>query len=73
MTPELIQALNPTVTVIVGAVTAYQQKRIHELGKVEGKFRIAIRHIRDWHRWEMTPTERRGPSPSIPDDLIDEV
>jgi hypothetical protein len=75
MTPDLIQALNPVLLAIIAAITAWQGRKIKELSvkfdRLSGLFRSAVRHIRDWQRWDRAG--RVGTPPSVPEDLIDEV
>lgn len=83
MVPDIIQAVGIAVAAIIGAWTAWQGRQLKQLrgevdelnkkfGEATEKLRSAIRHIRDWHRWEMQP-DPRGPAPTIPADLVDEV
>lgn len=82
MTPEIIQACGVAIAAIIAAWTAWQGKQLKELRakvddlegrfeSVSGKFRSAVRHIRDWMRWEASG--KQGPPPAIPVDIRDEV
>ncbi|HEY9312127.1 hypothetical protein [Williamsia sp.] len=75
MNSDLIESLTPIALAVISAVTAWQGKKLRELSvrfdKLSGQFRSAVVHIRDWQRWDRTG--RIGDTPTIPDDLIDEV
>lgn len=75
MSVEVISALTPIALAVIGAITAWQGKKIRELtarfDHLNGQFRSAVHHIRDWQRWDRGG--RTGATPVLPDDLLNEV
>jgi len=84
--PETIQAIAVAVATVMGPLAvAWSARTRKELTEVKARvkkleeseaesrrlFRIAVRNIRDWLRWDTNG--RVGAPPSIPDDLKDEV
>ncbi|MFC9768947.1 hypothetical protein [Rhodococcus jostii] len=81
--PDIIQAVGGAIAIILAAWNARQARQIADLRadldtltvaerKSRTLLRVAVRHIREWNWWAMTP-EPRGPTPVTPVELTDEL
>lgn len=80
--PELVQAVGAATA---GVLIAWQTRTAKKVRDLETRLeavekerdlfrdllRAAIRHIRDWMRWERSGVDT--PPPTLPDELRDEV
>ncbi|MET7752299.1 MULTISPECIES: hypothetical protein [Actinomycetes] len=83
MTPELIQAIGVAIVGIIGALTAWQNKKVRELSArvaelesqmaaEKGKFRAAIRFIRSLQRYtdDLSELLRRAGQTPPPNPVV---
>ena len=79
--PDLVEALGVAIAAVLAAWQGVTVRRVRKLedevrelkahtAELTSKLRDAVRHIRDWMRWER---EQKGPPPALPDSLRDDV
>lgn len=83
MTPDQIQAVGGVVVAILGAWQGLTSRRVRNLetrlqaveterDKINSKFRVAVRHIREWMAWARQHAPAK-PTPVVPSELRNEI